>query len=81
MSISDQGNAAFAWVCRCSSGTCSAPSPRIHILAGENVCIQAITPKQLESAFASSMTRWMASLSVNTGCHCTGSGSCPDSLS
>ena len=40
------GSAALAWVCRCSSGLRSASRPVIHILAGENVCIQAITPTQ-----------------------------------
>ena len=46
MSISDQGSSRLNCVCRCSSGFCSAPRPPIHIFAGENVCIQAITPTQ-----------------------------------
>jgi hypothetical protein len=32
---------------RWSSGFCRTVSPAIHILAGENVCIQAMTPTQL----------------------------------
>ena len=55
MSISAQGSVTLAWVCRCSSGLRSASSPAIHILAGEKVCIQAITPMQSSSALASSI--------------------------
>ena len=54
MSIVDHGSAILAWVCRCSSGLRSASSPAIHILAGENVCIHAITPTQRGVALASS---------------------------
>ena len=39
----------------------------IHIFAGENVCIQAITPTQASSALASSIARRMAAASVSTG--------------
>ena len=46
MSMVAHGSATLSWVCRCSSGLRSASSPVIHILAGENVCIQAITPMQ-----------------------------------
>ena len=46
MSMSAHGSATLACVCRCSSGLRSASSPAIHIFAGENVCIQAITPMQ-----------------------------------
>ena len=60
MSIEAQGSASLSWVCRCSSGLRSASSPVIHILAGEKVCIQAITPRQSGSALASSITRRMA---------------------
>jgi hypothetical protein len=56
MSMDAQGRAAFSWVCRCSRGLRSASSPLIHILAGENVCIQAMTPTQAGSRFASSIT-------------------------
>ena len=67
MSIVAHGSASLSWVCRCSSGLRSASSPVIHILAGENVCIQAITPRQSGSALASSITRRMAAASVSTG--------------
>ena len=72
MSMLAQGRSRLAWVCRCSNGFRSASSPVIHILAGENVCIQAITPMQESSALASSMMRRMASASVSTGFHTTG---------
>ncbi len=56
MSMVAHGSARLSWVCRCSSGLRSASRPVIHILAGENVCIQAITPRQAGSALAASMT-------------------------
>ena len=55
MSISAQGNETFACVCRCSNGVFSASRPVIHILAGEKVCIQAISPMQSGSALAAMM--------------------------
>jgi hypothetical protein len=67
MSMDAHGSAWLSWVCRCSSGLRSASSPVIHILAGENVCIQAITPRQAGSALASSITVRIAALSVSTG--------------
>ena len=56
MSISAHGNETFAWVCRCRKGVFRASSPVIHIFAGENVCIQAISPMQSGSAFAAMIT-------------------------
>ncbi len=44
MSMLCHGNSTPNWVCRCRSGLRSVLSPRIHIFAGENVCIQAMTP-------------------------------------
>ncbi len=81
MSISDQGSDTFAWVCRCRNGVFSASSPVIHILAGENVCIQAIRPMQSGSALAAMMILWIAPESVSTGCHATGTGRVPASFS
>ena len=69
MSIVAQGSATLAWVCRCSSGLRSASSPAIHILAGENVCIQAITPMQPSSRVGLEHHRRMAPESVSTGFH------------
>jgi hypothetical protein len=80
MSMVSQGNSTLAWVCRCSNGLRSASSPDIHILAGEKVCIQAITPTQFSSALASTITRRIASGSVSTCCHCTGSGNLSSSV-
>ena len=56
MSISAQGRSRLNCVCRWSSGFCSRPRPAIHIFAGENVCIHAITPTQVSAAFASRQT-------------------------
>ena len=67
MSMSAHGSATLACVCRCSSGLRSASSPAIHIFAGENVCIQAISPMHESSAVASRHSRLMASASVSTG--------------
>ena len=81
MSISAQGNETFACVCRCRNGVRSAPRPVIHILAGEKVCIQAIRPMHSGSALAAMITRWIELDSVSTGCHATGTGNVPASLS
>ena len=67
MSMSAHGKARLCWVCRCSSGFCRADRPPIHIFAGENVCIQVMTPTQSSSAFASRHARRMASGVVSTG--------------
>ena len=50
----------LACVCRCSSGVRSASSPAIHIFAGENVCIHAITPTHASEVLASRQTRRIA---------------------
>ena len=60
MSISAHGSETLAWVCRCRNGVRSASRPVIHILAGENVCIQAIRPMQSGSALAAMMIWWIA---------------------
>jgi hypothetical protein len=67
MSMVFHGSDRWAWVCRCSNGLRSASSPLIHILAGENVCIQAITPRHESSAFAAIMVARMPAESVSTG--------------
>ena len=81
MSISAHGSCASACVCRCSSGTRSASRPGIHILAGENVCIQATTPMQASAAVASRHTRRMASGVVTTGFQTTRTGTSGDASS
>ena len=63
-----------AWVCRCSSGFCSASSPAIHIFAGEKVCIQAITPTHSGALLASSIWRWIDAASSSTGFQTTRTG-------
>ncbi len=45
----------------------SAMSPGIHILAGEKVCIQAMTPTQVLLALASRQTLSIASGLLTTG--------------
>ena len=74
MSIVAHGRAASAWVCRCSSGLRSASRPEIHIFAGENVCIQVMTPRQAGSSFASPMARRIAAASLRTGFQTTCTG-------
>ena len=53
MSIPDHGISRLNCVCRCASGFWSAVKPAIHIFAGENVCIQAISPTHASAALAS----------------------------
>ena len=55
--------------------------PLIHIFAGLNVCIQAITPMQVSSELASSMTRRIEAASVSTGLATTGNGTAPEASS
>ena len=74
MSMSAQGSSTFACVCRCSSGFCKAVNPRIHIFAGEKVCIQAMRPMQLPSLLASRTIVRIASESFSTGFQTTGTG-------
>ena len=73
-SMVSHGSSTLACVCRCSSGVRSASRPAIHILAGENVCIHAITPMTESSALASSAARRIASESVRTGFQTTFAG-------
>ena len=74
MSMCCHGNSTPNWVCRCSSGFRSVLSPRIHILAGENVCIQAMTPMHSCDVLASLSTRAIWSESVTTGSQRTSTG-------
>ena len=75
MSMSAHGSATLAWVCRCSSGLRSASSPAIHILAGEKVCIQAITPTHAVVGVGLEARRggWRPA-SVSTGFQTTATG-------
>jgi hypothetical protein len=74
MSMVSHGNSTPNWVWKCRSGLRSVFSPRIHIFAGENVCIHAITPMQSGLAFASASTRAIWSESVTTGSQRTWTG-------
>ncbi len=74
MSMSAHGRSTLCWVCRCSRGFWSTPSPAIHIFAGEKVCIQVMTPMHDSSELASSMTRRISSGVVRTGLATTSTG-------
>ncbi len=67
MSIVAQGSERLAWVCRCKRGLRSTSSPAIHSLAGEKVCIQAMTPMHASSLLASMHARRICAALVRTG--------------
>ncbi len=71
MSMLAHGSVSFAWVCRCSSGRRSSSRPRIHIFAGEKVCIHVMTPIHASSLLASRHARRIPADSVSTGFHTT----------
>ena len=56
MSMSAHGMSRPSCVCRCTIGRRRALRPAIHILAGENVCIHAISPTHFGDADASSQS-------------------------
>ena len=58
-------------------GFVRADSPAIHIFAGENVCIQAISPTQFAVALADLHRSRIASGVVSTGLNRTFTGSDP----
>ena len=74
MSISAQGRSRLNWVCRWRSGFWSAWSPPIHIRAGENVCIQAITPTHSSEALAARQAAAMLSDDLTIGLKTTRTG-------
>ena len=74
MSISAHGSAWLACVCRCSNGLRRWSRPVIHIFAGLNVCIHAMTPTQASSDSASISARRIAAVSVSTGLVTTRTG-------
>ena len=55
MSMVSHGISLWCWVASCSSGLVSTSRPRIHILAGEKVWHQVITPMTFGLAEASVM--------------------------
>ena len=67
MSISAHGRSRLYCVWRWTSGLRRSVRPAIHILAGENVCIQAMTPTQSGALSASRRTAAMPSGVVTTG--------------
>ena len=74
MSIVPHGKSRWNWVCRCTSGVSNTLSPAIHILAGEKVCIQAITPRQSREAPAARQTASIESAEVTTALNRIGTG-------
>ncbi len=78
MSISPHGSSRLNCVCRWASGFWRRVSPPIHILAGEKVCIQVMTPAQSGAALAATHASWMASGPVRTGFHTSLAGSFPE---
>ncbi len=81
MSMVSHGISKWCCVLSCSSGFLSASSPRIHIFAGEKVCIQVITPMQLSSAEASTMNRRTPSDDFSVGLSTSLTGMRPLALS
>ena len=67
MSISPHGRSRLNWVWRWSRGLRRACRPAIHMRAGENVCIQRMTPTQASAALASRRVAAMLSDDVTTG--------------
>ena len=74
MSIVDHGRSRLNCVCRWTSGLRRSVSPAIHILAGEKVCIQAMTPTQSGAASASRRMAAIASGVLTTGFGTTRTG-------
>ncbi len=81
MSIVSHGIARWYWVWRCRSGRWRTSSPAIHIFAGENVCIQTISPTQVGDALASWHRARMLAESVTTGFATTRTGTEADASS
>ena len=81
MSMPDHGISRLNCVCRCASGFWSVFNPAIHILAGENVCIQAISPTQASLALASRHRARICSAVVTTGLKTTRTGMLGESFS
>ena len=68
------------WVSRCIRGLRNSCSPAIQDLAGENVCIQVITPAQLSSALASLNVARIMLLVSSVGLSVRGKGKRPEAL-
>src|SRR6516162_923138 len=67
MSMVVHGSSSLNCVCRWRWGFASDRRPAIHIRAGENVCIQVISPMQVRELLASQHKRSMDSPVVTTG--------------
>ncbi len=80
MSMLCHGISRWCCVLSCSRGLPSASRPRIHIFAGENVCIQVTTPMQASLAVASTMKRLTASEDFSVGLRMSLTGMAPLAL-
>ena len=78
MSMPSFGMLRLNCVAKWQYGFWSTDSPPIHILEGENVCIQTITPAQRLSAFAARITSVISSGVFATGFNTSEQGSLPD---
>src|SRR5512147_2289489 len=78
MSMLDQGISRLYCVCKCRKGFFNVVRPAIHILAGENVCIQVIRPMQFFVELASKHNSRITSGVVNTGLKTTFTGTCAE---
>src|SRR5512133_3205045 len=74
ISISAQGISRLNWVCKWQNGLSRALKPAIHILAGENVCIQQTRPIQASEVLAALQTARISSGVVTTGLKTTLTG-------
>ena len=74
MSIDDHGRSRLNCVWRWTSGVRRSVSPAIHILAGENVCIHAMTPTQAGLPSASRSSAAIPSAVLTTGLGTTRTG-------
>ena len=81
MSIDAQGMSRLYCVWNWSRGFFRTESPRTHIFAGENVCIQVITPAQVRSAVAASSVAEISSALLTVGFHTIGYGTAPVAFS
>ena len=80
ISIVSQGISLLNWVCRCSNGFFNCCRPWIHILAGEKVCIQVMTPTHLSSLLAALNTASTSLEELAVPLYTTFTGSLPDSF-
>ena len=80
MSIVSQGISLLNCVWKCSNGFFSSCKPWIHILAGEKVCIQVMTPIHLSSLLAALKVAVTSLDELTVPLYTTFTGSFPESF-